>query len=243
MALDEWLLDWVRQLPDLTLVVRTYQWQRPTLSLGVNQPAKDIPRLLLEHPLDTHDWVRRPTGGRAILHGQDIAFSFVCNDPALLKQPLKNSYCQLTGLLKHALNTCAIPLQDSCKENPGAISDKSYLRSSLCFETQTPSDVLDAHGQKIAGCAQLRRQGGILQHGSAFISAYNVSETRLAQALWQAASKQYHVPVKSFHLQETDLRTFHALMDAYQREVRSLSQSMVASTATTSGSHSVPASF
>jgi len=242
MALDETLLEWVRQESAPTLVVRTYQWRRPTLSLGVHQPHRDLAALTRLYPTDVYGWVRRPTGGRAILHGEDIAFSFITNDPALLRQSLNNSYCHFSTLLKAALARLNVPLQES-----GEDSDTAYLRSSLCFETQTPSDLLDARGQKIAGSAQLRRQGGLLQHGSAFVKSYQIDEPTLANALFDATGVFYQQPVTPLQLDTAQLSLLGNLLEAYQREegplVKSSDQSSLDNASTTSGSHLEPASF
>jgi lipoate-protein ligase A len=107
MALDEALLEWVRLQAECTLIVRTYQWECPTLSLGVNQPTRDVQALLALYGKPAGqtacDIVRRPTGGRAILHGEDISFAFVTNAPNLLQCSLKASYATFSGLVRQAL--------------------------------------------------------------------------------------------------------------------------------------------
>jgi len=238
MALDELLLEHLRTLDSPTLVIRTYTWQQPTLSLGVHQPGRDLPLLRERHPIPRWDWVRRPTGGRAIAHGEDIAFSFVTNDPALLRLSLTDSYCHFTLFLKTALTQLGIALLESCEDNT-----RAYTRSSLCFETHTPSDLLDAQGHKIAGSAQLRRSSGILQHGSAFVKAHPISEPQLAAALFTAASQHYNTPLQPLPEDASFWKHLPELTRRYQREASSLVQSSLDKTPTRSGSHLEPASF
>ncbi len=165
MALDSTLLDTVVQLSDPVLVVRTYRWARPTLSLGLHQPERDLASLLARYEVLQPDVVRRPTGGRAILHGEDIAFSFTTNLPELLKQSVSDSFCALIQHIKATLLSLDVNVESSPECN-----SRAYTRSPVCFETQTPSDLVLADGRKIAGSAQCRRAGGMLQHGSVFLT-------------------------------------------------------------------------
>ncbi len=180
MALDEALLEFVQEQSrdaDIAaevrplLIVRTYTWEEPTVSLGVHQQDTDFGPLTKAYQRSEgcipKAWVRRPTGGRAILHGQDVSFSFVTNVPDLLAMSVQESYNVLTEIVMMAFKELNVPVLVSEEE-----SGRAYVLSSLCFETQTPSDVLDTEGNKIAGSAQMRKQGGLLQHGAAFLSPY-----------------------------------------------------------------------
>ncbi len=237
MALDEALLEYCRSLPAPVLVVRTYRWEVPTLSLGVNQPDKDVAALLrLYGDLDggcPPALVRRPTGGRAILHGEDISFSFVTNDPTLLKQPLKDTYCVLTRHIRHTLEALGIAVQ-SCEE----AGDRDYLRSPVCFETHTASDLVAENGQKLAGSAQLRRAGGLLQHGAAFLKPYGVSESAFASRLFHTVAQAYGLPA----LADFPLASVRDLLAERQAAYIKESGEILARASTTSGSHLAPAS-
>ena len=74
MAIDEALLESVgagRSLP----VLRLYRWSPPCISIGYAQNGADVDHLTLnEHGWD---WVRRPTGGRAILHTDELTYSVI----------------------------------------------------------------------------------------------------------------------------------------------------------------------
>lgn len=238
MALDEVLLDRLRAetaTSEPQLVVRTYLWERPTLSLGVNQSVRDVPELLTlysDASGETPGLVRRPTGGRGILHGRDISFSFITNDPALLRQNLKDSYCHLTKFVSQALTQCALQIQCSAEQ-----SERAYLRSPVCFQTQTPSDLLGPNGEKLVGSAQLRRAGGLLQHGAAFIQAYDISPETFSRALIFAVSAFYNAEAQPYDLAVLNAG-LNEKIDAYRNESRGI----LASVSTTAGSHFTPAS-
>lgn len=211
MALDEALLCEVMTQTEPVFIVRTYRWVCPTLSLGVHQPEKDISGLLERY--GKPDIVRRPTGGRAILHGEDISFAFITNQPELLKLSVNASYCELIQHIKAALIQMNINVADSCEE-----SSHAYTRSAVCFETLTPSDLTLTDGRKIVGSAQCRRAGGMLQHGSIFA---DLPYEAFSSTLFEIVAKHYQCTPQDY---------------------LSESGGIVASAETTNGSQRLPAS-
>lgn len=238
MALDEALLEWVRTVSDPVLVVRTYCWNVPTLSLGVNQKAQDITTLLRLYGKgeSVKMVVKRPTGGRAILHGRDISYAFVTNVPDVLRKNLKDSYSIYADLVQKAFEQLRISTHLSHEAG-----SRDYLRSPVCFETHTPSDLLDQAGQKISGSAQLRRANGILQHGAAFLQAYDIQEADLFQALCQVTEAAFQHPVEIWTAAQVMacLPELERLREVYCNE----SMQIWEKASTTSGSHLEPASF
>ncbi|MBY0403890.1 MAG: hypothetical protein K2X66_08320, partial [Cyanobacteria bacterium] len=182
MAMDELLLDFVREHPQPIFIIRTYQWNTPTLSLGVHQSDRDLNALIQkfcpQQKAESLQWVRRPTGGRAILHGEDISFAFISNEPKRLQHSLKQSYQDFTSFIEKTLAQLGIDLHPATPK-----SANQYASAASCFETQTPSDLLNAKGQKLCGSAQLRRAGGILQHGSTFLKPYGIGYSAFHQCL------------------------------------------------------------
>ncbi len=237
MALDEGLLEWVRAQASPVLIVRTYQWQAPTLSLGVHQKVRDIDFLLKFYGQNepVHAVVRRPTGGRAILHGHDISYAFITNAPESLRLPLKEAYALYAGLTQRALTRLEMPVRFA-----DAVGSRDYLRSPVCFETHTPSDLVAMDGQKIAGSAQLRRAGGLLQHGAAFLKGYLIDEAALFKALCQAATEHFQSSATALSLEEAQalVPNWAELQARYEQS----STEILQSASTTKGSHLVPAS-
>lgn len=185
MATDDALLEWTRLQPNPVWIIRTYQWEVPTLSYGVHQ--SDISRAHSFNLYQQSDdltaqqkpqaWVQRPTGGRAILHGEDISFSVTTNDSYGVGQTLTESYSRITDILEGALSKLHIT-HNTSPETKGS----AYTQSALCFETHTPHDIVGEDGHKMAGCAQVRRQNGVLQHGAVFFK-HPVSEANFLTAL------------------------------------------------------------
>lgn len=243
MALDEALLEWVRHQADPALITRTYTWSEPTLSLGVHQPERDYPDLARTYGSHIRAVVKRPTGGRAILHGKDVSFAFITNDPAILKQRLADSYGHFTGFVRRALKALGVPVEETAEA-----TGTGYLRSPVCFETRTPSDLKDGTGRKIAGSAQLRRQNGILQHGAAFLKPYGIEAPVFTGALFQAVAQHAGqnelapFPLETIAARRRALETAYAGVADEIQAAFHLSDRRVSSFSTSMGSHREPAS-
>lgn len=159
MALDEALLlsmDKSNTLPTL----RLYAWVPPCLSLGYAQPIADVDT----HALHAHNWdlVRRPTGGRAILHTDELTYSITApyTEPRMAGGVLE-SYRRISKALLHALILLGIPaMSDSTADNPSPQQQKP-----VCFEVPSKYEIT-VNGKKIIGSAQARKQSGVLQHGT-----------------------------------------------------------------------------
>lgn len=160
MAVDEAILEavWRKEaLPTL----RLYAWAPPCLSLGYAQPVSDVD----QGRLAAHHWdlVRRPTGGRAILHTDELTYSVIgpVEDPRLDGSILE-SYRKLAEALLAALHLLGLPaLSRSQAAQP---SEKSQA-GPVCFEVPSNYEIT-VDGKKLIGSAQARRKEGVLQHGS-----------------------------------------------------------------------------
>lgn len=160
MALDEALLESTaagRQLPTL----RLYAWQPACLSLGYAQPASDVDFAALAAA--GWDWVRRPTGGRAILHTDELTYSVT--GPAAearLEGSVLESYRRISAALLDALHRLRIPAE----AHPQSIAPEGRdAKGPVCFEVPSNYEIV-VDGKKLLGSAQARRSGGVLQHGS-----------------------------------------------------------------------------
>jgi len=141
--------------------LRLYDWDPACLSLGFAQLFADVD----EAALTAHGWqvVRRPTGGRAILHTDELTYSVIgpSNEPRLVGGVLE-SYKRLSEGLMKALLLLELPVtRQPMRESNGF----GALDNPVCFEV--PSDYeITLKGKKIIGSAQARKKGGMLQHGS-----------------------------------------------------------------------------
>ena len=159
MALDEALLESVaarRQPPTL----RLYRWQPACLSLGHAQPVEQADVARLEQM--GWDLVRRATGGRAILHVDELTYSITAPiDHALAAGGVLGSYRLLSQGLLAGLSRLGVQA-DTAPEQALGEADRS---NPVCFEVPSAHEIT-AGGRKLIGSAQLRRVSGVLQHGS-----------------------------------------------------------------------------
>ncbi len=146
-----------RCLPPGEGVVRFYRWISPTVSFGRNEPARGLYRE--EEALRAGvGFVRRPTGGRAVLHHQELTYALVF--PLGSLGGLKESYRIINrGLLEglHLLGAAATLAKDT---GPSLPPD-----AGPCFRQPAEGEVT-ALGRKLIGSAQVRLDHCILQHGS-----------------------------------------------------------------------------
>ncbi len=164
MAIDSACLQEAEESGHPLTVIRFYQWSCPTVSLGKHQSedracAVDFCR---ENGIPI---VHRPTGGRAVLHDNELTYSVVSNDPDLF--PLKDlmaTYLLVSMALQKGFQVFGIPGAASAgtRENPGARKAK---QQSPCFSSPTRHELM-ARGRKLAGSAQRRLKRSFLQHGS-----------------------------------------------------------------------------
>lgn len=162
MALDEALLESVIEGADPAF--RLYAWDPPTVSLGYFQPLDDD---IDEAEIVSRGFglVRRPTGGRAILHADEITYSVSVRQSEIEGgDSLMGSYRTISRGIERGLNLIGVGAElaeNSAKEDGG--DDKSL--PTVCFGKSARVDMVAA-GRKIVGSAQTRRSGAILQHGS-----------------------------------------------------------------------------
>jgi lipoate-protein ligase A len=167
MAVDEAILEAIGSSSSLP-TLRLYAWDPSCLSLGTAQPISDvdIPRL------QKYGWemVRRPTGGRAVLHTDELTYSVIAPlDEPLVAGSVLESYSRLATVLVEALHLLHLPVEVHENTDPG--QDREIPRSRgkvsnpVCFEVPSAFEIT-VGGRKLVGSAQARRKEGVLQHGS-----------------------------------------------------------------------------
>ena len=164
MALDEALLDWHSE-GKIPPVIRFYGWEPATLSIGYFQKVeKEIDlEAVKAHGLG---FVRRPTGGRGVLHEHELTYSvIVSEDHPEMPKTVTEAYRVISeGILKgfHHLGLEAYFAVPKTDEERSALKDP---RSAVCFDAPSWYELV-VEGRKVAGSAQTRQKGVILQHGS-----------------------------------------------------------------------------
>jgi len=158
MARDIALLARARETRETVFSV--YGWTRPTLSLGRNQRAAgcyDRDRL---HAAGI-DIVRRPTGGRGLLHNREVTYSVTA--PVDTGDTLWESYDRINRILLEGLGTLGVAASVAKPQvAPARPTD------APCFATPSQGELI-VGGHKLVGSAQWREEGAFLQHGSILI--------------------------------------------------------------------------
>ncbi|MFD2446031.1 biotin/lipoate A/B protein ligase family protein [Bacillus sp. CGMCC 1.16607] len=176
MALDEALLDWHSE-GKIPPTIRFYGWNPATLSIGYFQKVEKEINLdaVKEHHLG---FVRRPTGGRGVLHEHELTYSvIVSEDYPDMPQSVTEAYRVISeGILK-GFQLLGL---DAYFAVPKTAEEKEALkspRSAVCFDAPSWYELV-VEGRKVAGSAQTRQKGVILQHGSILL---DLDEDKLFQ--------------------------------------------------------------
>lgn len=158
MAVDEAIAQFVREgISPPTL--RLYGWKNQAVSIGCFQKITDIN---LPHcRMKNMAVVRRPTGGRALLHGEELTYSFSSGKSKPFSDSLAETYRLLSAAFHMAFDKVGIHATVREKrESPDVLG-----RSPLCFGSTSYGEIV-YEGKKIIGSAQKRWNNGFLQQGS-----------------------------------------------------------------------------
>ncbi|MDY6873647.1 MAG: lipoate--protein ligase family protein [Chloroflexota bacterium] len=159
MAVDEAILESVYSGGSLP-TLRLYAWQPACLSLGRTQPFAEANMQALQ--ARGWDIVRRPTGGRAILHTDELTYAVIApNLEPRVSGGVLESYLRLSRALLGALRNLGL----TPEANETAAKPASGKFNPVCFEVPSNYEIT-VDGKKLIGSAQARRMEGILQHGA-----------------------------------------------------------------------------
>lgn len=164
MAMDELLMNKVRD-GEISAALRFYEWEQPALSLGYFQ------KIHKEIDLDKvndygYQMVRRQTGGRGVLHDRELAYSVVLPESYEgMPGTVTESYRVLSNGLLEGFRALGLRAEFSIPGNDEEKDNLKKVRSSVCFDTPSWYELV-VEGRKIAGSAQTRKDGVIMQHGS-----------------------------------------------------------------------------
>ncbi len=162
MAADLYLLSLCTPASEI-VYLRFYSWDVPTITLGYTQkPEESLDKKALGK--DGVSWIRRPTGGRAVLHNQDITYSCVfAKSVSEMGSDIAETYhlisqCLINGLKQSGIN---------CTPHSFVIDAHEIKREIKlpCFLAPNRSEIM-VKGRKLIGSAQKRAAEAVLQHGS-----------------------------------------------------------------------------
>ncbi len=153
MAIDLLLLEKSFTEKNFNMAIRFYTWEGNWLSIGKNQ--KKLPKKWLKLlKNDQLKIVRRPSGGKAVLHSQGLTYALIWKYPPRSK---KESYLKTTQWLRDGCKKAGVDLFFGNKSES--------ISNSNCFATSTLADLVDNDKNKHIGSAQYWRKGHLLQHG------------------------------------------------------------------------------
>lgn len=159
MAIDEAILEHYIQYGGPP-TIRVYRWHPPALSLGASQSIGEIN--LEQCRFLGIDIVRRPTGGKAVLHDVELTYSLVASSKEGFPNSIWGVYNRIAQGLINAYRMLGVEVQIKRKGKTGRINQ-------VCFLTATSADLL-YDGRKVIGSAQKKKGDVFLQHGSLVIS-------------------------------------------------------------------------
>ncbi len=178
-------------------ILRIYSWERPTLSLGRHQKMEDVDLEGLKK-FDV-DCTRRPTGGRAVLHWDEVTYSVLFpKGTEEFKMGVLELYGKISNIIAKALRNLGLDVEISSGRgwNP---------KNPSCFSSSSRYEI-KLKGKKIVGSAQMRSPGFVLQHGSI-----------LLKPRWDLLSKvlKSHPPVEILSRRATGIgRKFREVADS-----------------------------
>jgi len=226
MAIDRYLLEQYRQkknldslanstseseLSNFSGVLRFYTWQPAAISLGYHQ--KDYPDFWQDLTWQDKliEIVRRPTGGRAVLHQGDLTYAIVTTIPPGKRLEVYKQICQF---LIEGWRSLGVNL------DYGSVT-KEYIQQQNCFATATGSDLITDRGAKVIGSAQLRRGKTVLQHGSMILN----TDPQIYQQVFGTNLEQN---LDRLILKQKDRSTTYSQADLTAKIIESLVQAAIA---------------
>ncbi|RPI70973.1 MAG: hypothetical protein EHM47_11145 [Ignavibacteriales bacterium] len=149
---------------------RLYRWNPYCISLGANQNFNSVD--INKASANNIDVVKRPTGGRAILHSEELTYSVVY--PLSRISSLRNFYCEINKALREGLilydeKLITLELES---EQPDLRNFYKTPASDICFAVSAKSEI-QFEGKKLVGSAQRKINKTILQHGSILCGDYH----------------------------------------------------------------------
>lgn len=237
MAIDDWLLDQHCQGLQPS-ILRFYTWKPIAISLGYHQRQWPIHWQDLQWQGQSVPLVRRPSGGRAVLHQGELTYTVITTST---QQNRRATYCNICQFLRQAGAKLGWNL------NFGQ-AGRGYHQQTNCFRVATTADLVLSDGYKLIGSAQLWRGPGVLQHGSIRLtpdpelfeavfqeplitssllsSEHSQSSQVLQTALLEAATDHFQVSLRQQPLSEAEwqaIATHNPARFQVSQDFRSLS--------------------
>lgn len=213
MAIDSWLLEQHCQ-GHSPPILRFYTWSPPAISLGYHQhqwPPAWNHLVWQGQPLDL---IRRPSGGRAVLHQGDLTYAIVASGISGSRTQVYRQICEFLCRGWRSLGVELVYGQ----------AGRGYHRNPNCFGTATGADLTLVNGHKLIGSAQLWRGTTVLQHGS--IRLHPDPELR-AQVFGPEGLPTGTLPTENYPIKQVINALVVAAADCFQAQFQPLPLSEV----------------
>lgn len=152
-------------------VLRFYRWEPYCISLGANQNISEINlNLAIKNNIDV---VFRPTGGRAILHAEELTYSVICpidDSISFRKMYHEINLALITGLINYSSSLSQLEMENMQPNFPEFYKEQL---SALCFAVPAKSEI-KFNNKKLVGSAQKKLKHALLQHGSILCGNYHL---------------------------------------------------------------------
>ena len=209
-------VDLARNCKDDEAYLRFYRWKPYCISLGANQSYDDINLKRAEE--DCLDVVKRPTGGRAILHAEELTYSVIL--PMSFGYSPKETYTKISlalvnGLKKYDERLSAVELEN-LQPNFGDILKTES--GALCFASAAKSEV-KYKNKKLIGSAQRKMNKIILQHGSILCGGFHSKLPRYLKAKDEKQIAQLNNELKN---KTTEIETILNNKTDYEKLINAL---------------------
>jgi lipoyl(octanoyl) transferase len=199
MAADLYMMS---HCPTDTVILRLYRWEPASITLGYMQRPRQ--QLHFESLLrDTVDWIRRPTGGRAVLHKEDLTYSCIFSrELSRLGTSVESTYAIITRCLAGGLSDLGIV--PAVKDSASALIKSDRSVKLPCFLAPNRNEIM-VNDRKLIGSAQYRSATAVLQHGSLPLTpAYRELPLYMPVSQGKAFEQQRLLARKSIALSEID---------------------------------------
>ena len=180
-------------------VVRFYQWYPKCISLGVNQDEKNV------NPTEI-DIVKRPSGGRALLHDLELTYCFVSK---VFKPSVMESYKDISDGLILGFKKLGIELEYAKNKNE---------KFEYCMNISSGADI-SYNGKKFIGSAQFRKQGYLLQHGSI---PYSLDYELIEKIFLKPANKEKIITLNEINPNLSTRQIIEALKEGFIEKFKNI---------------------
>ncbi len=182
MAIDEAIFIGVKKKRSLP-TIRFYGWDPPAVSFGYNQEFSEEVDLKALKKFG-FGYVRRPTGGRAVLHDEEVTYSVIAPTSENLNGNILESYSEISRALAQGLKNLGIEVEFE----KGELSSHHQRQAvNPCFSSSSRFE-LNYQKKKIVGSAQVRKDNTLLQHGSILLQK---NQSKLAYIIPNLSNEQH----------------------------------------------------